>query len=144
MPLKTAADDPPTLNLTSMIDVLFLLIIFFMAGTQFTELERDIGLKVPQVGEAKNLPAVPQRHVVNIHRDGRIVLDREVVPLNELSQRLAERRAGDPRISVLVRGDGEGNFQNVAAVLAACKEAGIADLGISVRLANQPSSAPLR
>lgn len=144
MPLKTSADDPPTLNLTSMIDVLFLLIIFFMAGTQFTELERNIDLQIPQVGEAKNLPAAPKRRVISIYRDGRIALDREPLSLEQLTQRLDEQRQLNPRLSVLVRGDGDGAFQNVASVLAACRQAGISELGISVRLTQGRDSTPLR
>lgn len=52
MPLKTHTDEQPSLNLTSMIDVVFLLIIFFMVGTKFTELERKIGLQVPEVNDS--------------------------------------------------------------------------------------------
>ena len=44
MPLKTHTDELPSMNLTSMLDVLFLLIIFFMAGTKFAEMERKIAL----------------------------------------------------------------------------------------------------
>ena len=144
MPLKTSVDEVPTMNLTSMIDVLFLLIIFFMAGTQFTELERNIQLQIPQVGDAKNLPAAPKRHVISIYRDGQVALDREPVTLEQLSQRLAEQRKADPNLGVLVRGDGEGTFQNVASVLAACRQAGISDLGISVRLAQGAESTRTR
>ena len=49
MHLKTHADEMPALNLTSMIDVLFLLIIFFMVATRFEDAERDIAVKVPRV-----------------------------------------------------------------------------------------------
>jgi biopolymer transport protein ExbD len=45
---------------------------------------------------------------------------------------------------VLVRGDAQAGFQVVAEVLNACKEAGIAELGISVRLANQPNAGSMR
>ena len=44
MPLKIHIDEQPSLNMTPMIDIVFLLIIFFMVGTKFTELERKIGL----------------------------------------------------------------------------------------------------
>ena len=144
MPLKTSVDEMPTMNLTSMIDVLFLLIIFFMAATQFAELERNIQLQVPQVGDAKNLPAAPKRQVISIYRDGQVALDREPVTLEQLTQRLAEHRQTNPRLSVLVRGDGDGTFQNVASVLAACRQAGISDLGISVRLARGPDATRTR
>ena len=144
MPLKLSAEEPLTLNLTSMIDVLFLLIIFFMASTQFSEMERNVALQIPQVGDGKNLPAAAKRQVISIYRDGQILLDRESVTLQQLSQRLADQRKSNPRLSVLVRGDGEGTFQNVASVLAACREAGISELGISVRLAKGSEAAQMR
>ena len=144
MPLKISAEEPPTLNLTSMIDVLFLLIIFFMAGTQFTELERNIALQVPQVAQGQNLAAAMPRRTIGVHRDGQITLDREVVTLEELSKQLAEQRQANPRLSVTVRGDGEGTFQNVASVLAACRAAGVTDLGITVRIGQGPEAGKRR
>ena len=138
MPLKTHVDEPPTLNLTSMIDVVFLLIIFFMVGTKFTELERQVGLEVPEVSEVKALTPAPERRVINVFNDGHIELDREAVTLEELVRRLAQAQSEYAELGVLVRGDAEGAFQNVASVLAACREAGVTDLGISVRLASRP------
>lgn len=136
MPLKTHADEPPGLNLTSMIDVLFLLIIFFMVGTKFTELERKIGLRVPQVADHGALSAAPEKKVVNVYDDGQITLDRQNVSLSELTRELATARAQYPDLGVLVRGDGAGRFQRVAEVLNACKQAGVAELAISVRLSS--------
>ena len=42
-----------------------------------------------------------------------------------------------PTLGVIIRGEADGPFQNVAAVLTACRQAGISDLGISVRLATK-------
>ena len=75
MPLKTHIDDEPTLNLTAMLDVLFLLIIFFMLGTRFVDDERKIGLSVPKVVDKGSLTAAPSRCVVNVYLDGTIALD---------------------------------------------------------------------
>ncbi|NLX96509.1 MAG: biopolymer transporter ExbD [Rhodopirellula sp.] len=134
MPLKTHLDDQPTLNLTPMIDVVFLLIIFFMVGTKFSELERKIGLRVPEVSDRGALTAAPEKKVVNVYRDGAVTLDRVAVTLAELTQQLAAARSQYPDLGVLVRGDATGEFQRVAEVLNACKQAGIRELGISVRL----------
>jgi biopolymer transport protein ExbD len=138
MPLKTHIDEQPTLNLTPMIDVVFLLIIFFMVGTKFTELERKIGLEVPEVSEVKTLTPAPERRVINVFNDGHIEFDRETVSVQELVQRLSQAQSEYTDLGVLVRGDGEGAFQNVATVLGACREAGVTDMGISVRLASRP------
>jgi biopolymer transport protein ExbD len=137
MPLKTHLDEPPTINLTPMIDVVFLLIIFFMVGTKFTELERKISLQVPEVADVKALTPAPERRVVNVHRDGSISLDHEFVSLPELTEQLNTSRREYADLGVLVRGDAEGAFQNVADVLGACRRAGIREMGISVRLARK-------
>ncbi|MEM7317376.1 MAG: biopolymer transporter ExbD, partial [Planctomycetota bacterium] len=69
MPLKTYQDEQPTLNLTPMIDVVFLLIIFFMVGTRFADNERKIELDLPTVGEVSALSAAPQMRVVHVLQD---------------------------------------------------------------------------
>jgi len=143
MPLRTSLDEQPTLNLTSMIDVLFLLIIFFMVGTKFTEMERKIGLKVPQVSDVEALTAAPEKKVVNVYRDGQITLDRETVTLDDLSRRLNAARSQYADLGVLVRGDGQGAFQHVADVLTACRRAGITELGVAVT-AEKPGEARRR
>jgi len=137
MPLKTHADEQPTLNLTPMIDVVFILIIFFMVGTKFTELERKIGLKVPEVAQGGPLTAAPEKRVVSVYRDGRITLDRQEMSLDQLIEVLGEARRQYPDLGVLIRGDAEAIFQRVAEVLNACKQAGVAELGISVKIVPQ-------
>jgi biopolymer transport protein ExbD len=132
MPLKTHLDEPPTLNLTAMLDVMFLLIIFFMLGTRFADEERQIALQVPTVVDRGALDAANERKTVNVYRDGAITLDQAPVTLEQLTAKLAAARRGR-NLGVLVRGDAQGQFQQVAAVLNACKQAGINELGISVR-----------
>ncbi len=133
MPLKTHLDDEPTLNLTAMLDVMFLLIIFFMLGTRFVDDERKIGLRVPEVVDRGALTAAPSRKEVNVFRDGTITLDKQPVSIEQLTARLAAARRQYSDLGVLVRGDAQGQFQAVASVLTACKQAGIQDLGITVR-----------
>ena len=136
MPLKTTPlDDLPALNLTAMIDVLFLLIIFFVVGTKFIESERQIDLEVPRVKDRANLPAAEQRKIVNVYEDGEITLDHKPLGLDDLTRQLAAARGENKQQGVLVRGDAGARFEQVAKVLNACKQAGISELGISVRLA---------
>lgn len=134
MPLKTIVDDPPAMNMIPMIDIMFNLIIFFLVGTQFASMERNVALKVPEVVDRGALTDAPRRRVVNVYRDGRITLDDQPASLEELTKRLAAVRLKYQDLGVIVRGDGRGAFQRVAEVLAACKQAGIQELGISVRL----------
>jgi biopolymer transport protein ExbD len=141
MPLKIQHDETPALNLTSMIDILFLLIIFFMVATKFDELERNIQVAVPQVSQAVRDDPPRKPLVVSIESDGRIDLDGTPVTLEELTLRLASTRTASGGPSVVIRGDAKCPFQNVASALAACRTAGISELGITVRIAGMGTSA---
>ena len=134
MPIKTYKDEPPALNLTPMIDVLFLLIIFFMVGTRFTDDEPKIKVQLPTVGSAAALSTAPQKRVVQIFSDGTIQLDDDIVTQPELTQSLRSSIVENPSVSVAVRGDADGPFQNVASVLAACREAGVQNMAVSVKM----------
>ncbi len=76
MAIKINRDDETSINLTPLIDIVFLLIIFFMVGSRFTELneaERNIPLQVPQVSDARALTAPPQKRIINVMQDGRVL-----------------------------------------------------------------------
>jgi biopolymer transport protein ExbD len=82
------------------------------------------------------LSEAPDKKVVNVYRNGEITLDGKDVSLEELTKSLTDARSQYKRLGVLVRGDGATSFQRVASVLSACKQAGIAELGISVHMAS--------
>jgi biopolymer transport protein ExbD len=134
MPLKTQHDDMPQLNLTSMIDVVFLLIVFFMAAAKFSDVERDIDLKLPEVAKADAAHAAAMARQVAVFPGGRFALDNQDVTLPELTERLAQAIDDQPGVSVVILGDAACDFQHVAEALAACKEAGVSQLAVSVRV----------
>jgi biopolymer transport protein ExbD len=134
MPLKTHQEELPPINLTPMIDIVFNLIIFFMVGARFTDLERKVDLSVPQVADIRTLTPTPDKRTINVYRDGRIELDGEPVSIDQLILRLSDAQRQYAELGVNVRGDGQTPFQNVGVVLTACRQAGIDELGISVRL----------
>lgn len=135
MPLKTQTDELPALNLTPMIDVVFLLIIFFMAASKFAEVEADIELQLPEVAAATPLTSAPKQRTVSVEKEGEIQLDGKEVSLAELTNQLSAAQKEFPQLSVIIRGDAACAFQHVASALAACKDANISELGITVKLA---------
>jgi biopolymer transport protein ExbD len=141
MPLKTRHDEMPQMNLTSMIDVVFLLIIFFMAASKFSDAERDIDLTLPEVAQADAAHAAAKARQVAVYAGGRFTLDRQDVTLAELGERLAAAVKEQPAVSVVILGDAACDFQHVAEALAACKEAGISQLAVSVRVAQGAAGA---
>lgn len=136
MPLKLQHDEMPTLNLTSMIDVLFLLIIFFMVATKFDEMERNIQVAVPEVAQAGEGVSPKLPLVVSVLPDGHLELDGASVTGAELTSRLAAARTPLTEPTVVIHGDAKCPFQYVADALGACRQAGVSELGITVHIAS--------
>lgn len=133
MPLKTSASEElPAINLTSMIDVVFLLIIFFMVATKFTDGERQIGVKLPGVGALQAMVAPPDRQRVIVPADGAILYEKQPVTLEQLTAQLKAARSQYPALGVVVNGDRGAAYERVANVIAAVDRAGIKDLSIGV------------
>lgn len=134
MPLKVREHEEPTLNLTPMIDVVFLLIIFFMVGARFTELEREFNINLPTVSEARPLTDPPDRIEVNVFRNGRIKVAGQFLTIDELRTQLqqAQQRYADQ--SVMIRADGRNAYQQVIDVLSVCEQAKIKHFTLAARV----------
>src|SRR3954452_16091203 len=104
MPLKLQHDEIPTLNLTSMIDVLFLLIIFFMVATKFDEMERNIQVAVPEVAQAGESTPPARPLVVEVLADGNLQLDGTSVTEEQLTTKLAAARTALTEPTVVIHG----------------------------------------
>lgn len=121
------------MNLTPMIDVVFLLVIFFMVGAKFTDQENRIQVNVPGVGNLRPMARGPDERIVELTSSGDVMLDSQPVTLVDLQGTLAAAHASYPNIRVTVRGDGNGSLQQFAEVLQACRSSGVENLGIAVR-----------
>ncbi len=129
MPLKPSSlEELPSLNLTPMIDVVFLLVIFFMVGTQFTKLERQIDVRLPGVGRANTAAATPQRREVQINASGLAFLDGQPVTAYELKERLTTMRRQFPNLAVAVRADAQARQADVVPIYGAINSAGVTNM----------------
>ena len=131
MPIRTEIEELPEVNLTPMIDVVFLLIIFFLVGTKFYELEREISVRLPETSDARPLTKPPQEVIINVSRDGTITVNRAELSVASLVSVLRSARTRYPDQAVLVRGDRESKHQMIVTVLGACVRAGIRRMSVA-------------
>jgi biopolymer transport protein ExbD len=133
LPLKTLPQDEPSINLISMLDVLMFLIIFFMVGTTFSANERQYDISLPTVSDATALSGQPDEIVVNVQRDGRIMIRTEEKSVEEVEAQLKEARDRFPGQAVIVRGDADVPYRHVMHAMGACRRAGIRSLSLAYR-----------
>lgn len=134
MPIRTQPFDEPTLNLTPMIDVILVLIIFFMVATRFAEEERKLDLHIPTIGDRTAPGTAPDPKVVHVQRDGAILLSGQHVTLTELIEQLSAAKERYKRQTVLIRADEQALHGRMTSVYDACRQAGISNLAVAVKL----------
>ena len=108
-----------------MIDIVFLLIIFFMVGTRFSEIEQQYDIELPTAAAVEPITSRPDAIILNVARSGLVTISGERVSLADLQPRLEAARKSYSEQSVLIRGDGEGVYQSIVDVMDVCHKAQI-------------------
>lgn len=131
MHLKT--QDPAaelSLNLAPMIDVVFLLLIFFMVATTFANQEREMDIDLPTAESGEEAKRDVEELVINLFTDGRMRAAGEDIDAEGLEALLVRTARSNPETPVTIRGDQDVVLQRVVLVMDACRIAGLTDIGI--------------
>jgi biopolymer transport protein ExbD len=118
------------LNLTPLIDVVFLLLIFFMVATTFLDPEREISIELPEATTASVSEELPQEIVINVLRDGTLSVNGGSVDRAALDSVLKRAAKSDPTTPVTIRGDRLVHHEDVVGVMDACGSAGLSNLAV--------------
>ena len=116
------------LELTPMIDVVFLLMIFFLVASKLEEADRSIDVVLPKASAAKPLTTRLREFIINIDRKGNYYAGARPVDLVELERLLKQTAADNPKgQKVTVRADEDVPHKFVVGAMNACVQAGIDD-----------------
>ncbi len=114
-----------SIELTPMIDMVFLLLIFFLVATTYRQTEREMQIALPVAGSAAPISAMLQELIVNVDVDGKIIVGGRGVEPETLRSMVTEAVKVNPEQKVTVRGDRRTAYANIVTVLDICKAAGI-------------------
>ncbi|GAB4311591.1 MAG: biopolymer transporter ExbD [Candidatus Sumerlaeia bacterium] len=121
-------------NLTPLLDIIFNLVFFFLLATTLRQHEAALNVELPEAGTVADQPrSGRQTIVINITRANVIIVDGRVMTPLELGDHLARRAASAEQLSVVVRGDGEADYEMMIRVMEACAATGIADVSFQVK-----------
>lgn len=123
-----------TLSLTPLIDVVFLLLIFFLVTSEFEEQERKLNIVLPTATSAVPMIGKPREIVIDVDSDGQVYLRGTPTGLSELETLLAAAVANNPtNQSVIIRADRSSTFQPVVSVMDVCNRTGISDYSVTTQ-----------
>jgi len=120
---RHAGEEPVELmNMTPIIDVVFNLLIFFLVGTRYAEIERDMAVNPPAARHARAVTQVPRELIINVTEDGRYLIGAVEYQAEDLDRVVARAVHDDPDQAVVVRGDRRAILQLPVNVLNLCEK----------------------
>lgn len=114
-----------SIELTPMIDMVFLLLIFFLVATTFHQVEREMQIALPVASSAAPISTMLQELIINVDVEGRAIVGGQPIEQEDLRLRVEEAVAINPEQKVTVRGDRRTAYANIVRVLDICKASGI-------------------
>ncbi len=141
MRIRDNSPPPASFQLAPMIDIVFLLLIFFLVTYQITEQEKDLEVSVPTTTEGSQEARVANEIVVNLTAEGVITISGEVYTKDELRKKLERivkaselaNAGGADQQPVRIRADREGKNQQLLEVLDEIQKAGIWNIGFATK-----------
>jgi len=118
------------INITPMLDLAYVLLVIFVIMTTATV--QGMKVNLPKASPAKSL-AKPTTKAITVNQEGKIFLDTIPVSLSELEQRLTQQKAVTPEFPVVVRGDGQVQYQAVVDVLDLLGRLNITTVGLATK-----------
>ena len=112
-------------QIAPMVDILLVLLCFFIITWSFARKEMELDVKVPAAQSSKESNPVINQTVLNVKEDGSVVWNRKLTSLEELSARLKKLADLYPDYSIILRGDERADYKYIVNVLDVCREANI-------------------
>lgn len=113
------------IQLAPMIDVVFLLLIFFIVLWNYARFETEIDISVPAASAGENPERTIGEIVVNVKKEGDIIIEGIERTELETLEMFKSIVAAYPDQALILRGDKEASFDHIVKVLNLCKEANI-------------------
>ena len=138
MKIALSKESEPELDIASLIDMVFLLLIYFMVTASLVKSEGDLGIKLPGVVQQAVAVDMPDEQIIEVREDSRIFLngrvfgeaDQQELPdlVNTLQRYRLASEAAKNRALITIWADDDVRHQRVIDVMNACANAGIEDI----------------
>ena len=127
------------MQLAPMIDIVFLLLIFFIVTWQFSRSETEMKISVPTSEEGADPKRVLSEIIVNVRKSGEVVIDGKVLTRDQLRDKLERIASVYKNQPIRLRGDADCTYQTIVEVIDICQKAGIWNISFATQRKREPS-----
>lgn len=112
-------------QIAPMVDILLVLLVFFIVTWNFALSENELDVKIPSASKAQEAKPYVGQVVVNLKADGSIVFNRKTISGQELTDKLNQLASLYPDQAVILRVDERASGKNIIGILDICRLANI-------------------
>jgi biopolymer transport protein ExbD len=138
MKFQTRQLEPAGMQLAPMIDIVFLLLIFFIVTWQFSRSETEMKISVPTSQEGADPKRVLGEIIVNVRVNGEVVVEGQVMSQAQLKEKLSAIAQLHKNQPIRLRGDAECQYQTIVEVIDTCQKAGIWNISFATQRREEP------
>ena len=121
MNFRRKSPELPAFQFTAMIDVVFLLLCFFITTSVFSQWEMEVDVTLPTAQSAKMPNRLPGEVIINLSRDGRISVNQQTLTREDLADRLRRLAQFFPGQSVVIRADKQTSYEQLVGIIDLCR-----------------------
>jgi biopolymer transport protein ExbD len=126
-------NEPMTLQLAPFIDVILFLLVFFLLTWNLSRYEAELSVSLPVAKKGEVSTRMPGEILVNVDKDGDIIVNRRKLDIAELQSILTQVTKDFPDQAVILRADAGTSYQNVIRVIDVCKAAKVWNIAFTTK-----------
>jgi len=137
---KNINDSQMGFQIAPLIDIVFLILIWFISATMYARFETKIGIKVPTAKTGEHLRRFPGELVINLDKDGKVFVNSVETSRPLLREKLVTLATTFPDQPVIIRADEATSYKHAIEILDICRGADITAISFSVSAPDQTDS----
>ena len=130
MAVRYEEEEKPEVQLTSMMDCIFLMLIFFLVSSQLKKVEKELPIELPRANTTRDVKSTPDLITVSVNAKGELFVNSKPVGDAGLKNALANAAKENHDRRIRINGDVFAPFRSIVQVLDTCQGEGLTVVGI--------------
>jgi len=127
---QASQDEENAIDLTPMLDVVFIMLIFFIVTASFI---KETGIEVNRPEASTAVSKKNANILIAINNNNEVWIDKRRIDIRAVRSNVARLHAENPKGSVVVQADLKANVETLTAVVDASREAGVFNVSVSTK-----------
>ena len=125
---KAAEEEPNAIDLTPMLDVVFIMLIFFIVTASFI---KEAGIEIERPDASTALLKKNANILVAVSANNEVWIDKNMIDIRAIKGSIERLHAENPKGALVIQADDEADIEILTKVAKAAREAGVMDVSVS-------------